>query len=114
MNGMNHSVKDLASHMHINYKAKCVQDVGGEECKLQIISSGLVHIRHSQQATQFNLMEHLRLPALPYPAPPPKLHYSTWWRSVTRRLYRANASWRLKTLKLVQAGVPSHPPESQN
>ena len=25
--------------------------------------------------------------ALPVHAPPPKLHYSTWWRKITRRLY---------------------------
>ncbi len=25
---------------------------------------------------------------LPRPAPPPKQHYSTFWRSVTRRIYR--------------------------
>ena len=27
---------------------------------------------------------------LPSPAPPPKLHYSTFWRSVTRRIYQQN------------------------
>ena len=24
-----------------------------------------------------------------FPAPPPKLHYSTWWRKVTTKLYEA-------------------------
>jgi hypothetical protein len=28
---------------------------------------------------------------LPNPAPPPKLHYSTFWRSVTRRIYQKRA-----------------------
>ena len=29
---------------------------------------------------------------LPNPAPPPKLHYATFWRSVTRRIYYKNSS----------------------
>mmetsp|Transcript_37742 Transcript_37742/g.79035 ORF Transcript_37742/g.79035 Transcript_37742/m.79035 type:complete len:133 (-) Transcript_37742:450-848(-) len=30
--------------------------------------------------------EPLRLLRQPLPAPPPKLHYSTWWRSLSRKL----------------------------
>jgi hypothetical protein len=30
--------------------------------------------------------EPLRLLRRPFPAPPPKLHFSTWWRSLSRRL----------------------------
>ncbi len=30
--------------------------------------------------------EPLRLLRLPLPAPPPKLHYRTWWRSISRKL----------------------------
>lgn len=32
---------------------------------------------------------------LPNPAPPPKLHYSTWWRKAARRLFQADHKRRV-------------------
>ncbi len=32
--------------------------------------------------------EPIRLLRQPLPAPPPKLHYSTWWRCISRRLMK--------------------------
>jgi hypothetical protein len=93
--GMNHPAEELASHMLIDEGDiqferplySCVnEDVVG--CEV----NGLALIRHSQQVTYFIILDPSRLLELPHPAPPPKLHYSTWWRSITRRIYRANKS----------------------
>ena len=35
---------------------------------------------------RFNI-EPVRLMSPPYPAPPPRLHYTTWWRSMARKIY---------------------------
>ena len=32
---------------------------------------------------------------LPNPAPPPKLHFSTWWRKVARRIFQADHKRRV-------------------
>ena len=92
--GRNNSAEkeDLAAHMHENYELRtCKCSLGNTS-----VASGLFEIRHDHQVTQFVIGEPARLLRLPYPAPPPKLHYSTWWRSVSRRLYRAHASSVLK------------------
>jgi hypothetical protein len=74
-------------------------------------ANGSLLIRHSQQTTRFIMVEPSRVFILPCPAPPPKLHYSTWWRSVARRIYRANASSVMKKLK---ARMQSHAQASEN
>ena len=59
--GMNHPVEGLASRMQVDCEAKYKQDLGSEECENQIMACGLVHIRHSQQVTQFILADPSRL-----------------------------------------------------
>jgi hypothetical protein len=39
------------------------------------------------QIIRFEIFDFRHQYKLPDPAPPPKLHYSTFWRSVTRRIY---------------------------
>ncbi len=111
--GMNFPAEGLAvsAHMHADRNpCKCSPETIGKECELCSMSSGLVHIRHCGQVTQYIFADPSSL-TLPYPAPPPKLHYSTRWRSIASRLYRANASSRLKKLK---SGVQSNEHVSQN
>jgi hypothetical protein len=103
----------LTSHMHVadddNEHIPCEYplDSAVEDCRNESVV-GLAHLRYCQQIV---ITEPSRMLRLPHPAPPPKHHYSTWWRSVTRRLYRANASSGLKKL---QAGKQHHAPGSQN
>lgn len=35
-----------------------------------------------------------------FPAPPPKLHYTTWWRKVTKRLYQRQYPDKLRAHSL--------------
>ena len=104
--GMNHPAEGLASHMRVH---------DGDfpcKCPLDLCVGGKPNGRHSQHVTQFIILEPSRLLGLPNPAPPPKLHYSTWWRSITRRIYRANAS--SAGFKKLEAGMQIHAPASQN
>jgi hypothetical protein len=96
---MNHPTA-LTSQRRGNYEVNpCRRSVGlqdlieeEEEDQNENMVNGLVHIRHSQQVTQFIFAEPTKLLKLPQTSPPPKLHYSTWWRSITRRLYEAKTS----------------------
>jgi hypothetical protein len=107
---MNHYVESLGAQVHVNdeFRPCKFSHVVSEECEIEIhsVTNGLVcHIRHSQQVTQFIFADHSRLPS---PAPPPKLHYSTWWRSITRRIYQANVSSGIKKQKAdMQGCVPA-------
>ena len=112
--GMNFPAEGLAvsAHMHADRNpCKCSPEIIGKECELCSMSSGLVHIRHCGQVTHYIFADPSSLIRLPYPAPPPKLHYSTRWRSIARKMYLTIASSRLKKLK---AGVQSDARASQN
>ena len=102
VDGMNHPAEGLSALMSVAHDFESCQislDRVYEECNREMVANGLVHIRHCHQVTQFIIAEPSRLLGLPYPAPPPKHHYSTWWRSITRRVYQASASSSLKKLR---------------
>ncbi len=109
-------VQAVPAHMQVDCRlCECSLELVGEECKQFSTAklggaNGLIHNNHCQQVIQFILVEPSKLLGLPCPAPPPKLHYSTRWRSIARRMYRANASSRLKKF---QTAVQSHPTDSK-
>jgi hypothetical protein len=97
--GMDHPAEwdHLAGHMHVECEfspCKCSLDreSGGGK------NDSVLRVEQ-ERVTRFVIMEPSCMFRLPHPAPPPKRHYSTWWRSVTRRLYRAKASSVLKKLQ---------------
>ncbi len=98
LEGMNYPADVLASQMQVDHEfvscssSQDSQDIFEVQGTTKGVANGLVHIRHSQHITHFILADPSRMIGLPWNAPPPKLHYSTWWRSVTKRIYRANAS----------------------
>ena len=114
--GVNHPAEGLTARLAPHLRVDCkdmpwrsplldlIREEGNSknvevEGNTTIVAKSLVRISDSQQVTHFIFIDHSRLLELPHPAPPPKLHYSTWWKSVTRRVYRANASSRLKKFK---------------
>ena len=50
-------------------------------------SSGLIS-SGDKNVPYFTIANPLSLLQLPCSAPPPRMHYATWWRSVTRRIMR--------------------------
>jgi hypothetical protein len=88
---------DLAADKHYDYTSNPLTCSLGNDNESLV--SELYQVIHGQQVTKFIIAEPSRMLRLPCPAPPPKLHYSTWWRSVTRRMYRENASLVLKKLQ---------------
>lgn len=113
---INHAAENDHSTVSINMdirnrSCKRSQDLIGVDYKFEGVANGLFQIYHNQQTTRFVIAEPSRVIKMPFPAPPPKLHYSTFWRSVTRRLYRTYAMSRLKKL---QGGVHGHALASRN
>ena len=114
IDGMNHPAEVLAhaAEMRVDcrscgYSLESVR----KGSKMFGKASGLVQIRCDQNTTYFMIEAPAKLLGLPNPAPPPKIHYSTWWRSIVRRIYWANASSHLKSL---QASVQRDAPSSQD
>jgi hypothetical protein len=126
--GMNHPAEGLTARLAAHLRVDCkdmpwrcslldlIREEGNSknvevEGNTTVVAKSLVRISDSQQVNHFIFIDHSRLLELPNPAPPPKLHHSTWWKSVTRRVYRSNASSRLKKFK---AGMQSHAMAFQN
>ena len=53
---------------------------------------GLTLLTDGVNFSRFVFFDNSGMAQLPVNAPPPKLHYSTWWRRTARKLYQAKIS----------------------
>ena len=83
------SGKDTSAALDCEFKLiwKQCQD---EICREKAIS----YIRYAAGITTF-CIEFEPLRRLPNPAPPPKLHFSTFWRSVAKKIFHKRAEERI-------------------
>ena len=51
--------------------------------------SGSVHVI-APTITKFTFVVGASATMMEFPLPPPRLHFSTWWRRLTRKLYKAS------------------------
>ncbi len=82
---------DAAAEATTNLLPMCVQSLNGPNAStksMEIDKKMYTKPASSAVYFYFNIRDHEPSRCLPHPAPPPKLHYSTFWRGVTRRIFR--------------------------